>query len=150
MKLRSLFKTSLTDAQKSVRNLNFSKGLQSSHTWSFDENVTPSPQAVIGKLKKLGGHHYLSIQKETSSRKYFGPTCPGSVMQDVDRRVIRPIQDFRLKIETMGAVVLFTHHQIESLRSQEDELVQNRSAATSPPYSVLEVMIAPYLTTINP
>lgn len=134
---------------EAVRNPDFSKGWQSSSTWSFDENTPPSPQATIAKFRKPVGH-FLSIHNGTSGPRYFGPTCLESLMHDMNTRIIQPLQDSRPEIETMGAVVLSAHHKIESLLGRDDELIQNKSTPTSPPYSVLEAMIEPYFAAINP
>ncbi|KAI4262738.1 MAG: hypothetical protein L6R42_002087 [Xanthoria sp. 1 TBL-2021] len=123
-----------------------SKGSQSSPTWSFEGNTPPAPQA---KFRKPVGH-FLPIHRGTSGRRYFGPTCLESLMHDMNTRIIQPLQDSRPEIETMGAAVLSAHHKIEFLLGRDDELIQNGSLPTSPPYSVLEAMIETYFAAINP
>ncbi len=151
------FKTSLSNIQKSltrldsevVRKSDSSRDSQSSPTWSFYEEIAPPPQVNIAEFRKPVGQ-FLSIQSGTSGGRYFGPTCLEFLMHDMDTLVIQPLQDSRPEIETMGEVVLLAHHKIECLLGRDDELIQDGSAPTSPPYSVLDAMIEPYFAAINP
>ncbi|KAL8849358.1 MAG: hypothetical protein Q9221_005656 [Calogaya cf. arnoldii] len=134
---------------EAVRKSDSSRDSQSSPTWSFYEEIAPPPQVNIAEFRKPVGQ-FLSIQSGTSGGRYFGPTCLEFLMHDMDTLVIQPLQNSRPDIETMGEVVRLAHHKIERLLGRDDELIQDGSAPTSPPYSVLEAMIEPYFAAINP
>ncbi|KAL8945378.1 MAG: hypothetical protein Q9211_000087 [Gyalolechia sp. 1 TL-2023] len=111
--------------------------------------MAPPPQVNIAEFRKPVGQ-FLSVQSGISGGRYFGPTCLEFLMHDMDTLVIQPLQDSWLENKTMGEVVPLAHHKIECLLGRDDELIQDGSAPTSPPYSVLEPMIEPYFAAINP
>lgn len=71
-------------------------------------------------------------------------------MHDTKTQVIQPLQTSKPEVEELSEAVLLAHDKIESLLSRDNGPIQDGCAPTIPPYSVLEAMIEPYFSTINP
>lgn len=151
------FEATLSDIQRSLkrldpetsRNLYSPNDSQSSRPSSSYEYKTPPPQTSLANFRRPVGH-CRSVHNGTNDKRYFGPTSLESLMHHTKTLVIQPLQTSKPEVEKLSEAVLLAHDKIESLLGRDDGPIQDGCAPTIPPHSVLEAMIEPYFSTINP
>ena len=156
-RLSCCLKSSISDIQSSLKRLDSeslmlpctSSGSQSSHSSFILEDTDISTQVTTPKFERPLGY-FLVNHNAGKGERYFGPTSLEALMHEMKNHIIEPLSDTGSGYQILSECALLAHHKLDLLMDREDDLIKDGSAPTAPPFSVLEAMIEPYFTTINP
>ncbi len=124
-------------------------GSQPSHPSFILEDTDIATQVTTPKFQRPLGY-FLVDHNARIGERYFGPTSLEALMHKMENQVIEPLSETGSENQILSECALLPHHKLDLLIDWDDELIEDGSAPTAPPFSVLEAVIKPYFTTINP
>lgn len=150
-------KSSLSDTQRSLKRLFGDTSIaspvqarsQTNHAWTtFAAQALPSPREEAGSVfvRPLG--RFVKNPDGDLREKLFGPTSLECIVLSIKDDIAERLgsQD-----QKMRECALKTLRKVDSLIARgQEENIKHGSSPTAPPFAILDAMIDPFFSTLNP